>query len=239
MKWLALFVSITALVLAQSAGATRQHPASQHVARWHHLSLNQKRVVVVKTIARERAPLRWWLHARSRLPASASGRLVYCASVGTRLPGVICVHAYRMVNAVHVLRRIDSRLAAFARARQRQVPLTGDWLTAVRQVQRVFPGSEPWLVSCSSGEGGHGAWVWFGHAASPRYGADRTPGGWLQYMQGTFWTDYRQAVADARSRGFVVPSGSASYTSATGMALAGGWAYSHARPPGKWTGGGC
>lgn len=109
MKWLAIVVSITALAFASAAGA-----AQHHSARWHHLSLEQKRTVVVKTIARERSPLRWWLHHRTRLPASASAPLVYCTSVGTQLPGAICVHAYRMVNAVHVLRRIDGHLAAIA-----------------------------------------------------------------------------------------------------------------------------
>lgn len=119
------------------------------------------------------------------------------------------------------------------------VPLSSDWLTAVRQVQRVFPGSEAWLVSCSGGEGSHGVWVWNGGepASSSHHGSGA--GGWMQYMSGTFWTDYRQAVADARGRGFKVPAGSASWYSATGQALAGGWAYFHARWPGKWTGGGC
>lgn len=156
----------------------------------------------------------------------------YDAATSLRLAHMIDAHRW-------LYRAMAARMAEARSRMLLRVPLTGDWLTAVRQVQRVFPESEDWLVSCSRGEGGHGAWTWYAHESVPRYGPDRTPGGWLQYMQGTFWTDYRQAVADARSRGFVVPSASASYTSATGMALAGGWAYSHARPAGKWTGGGC
>jgi hypothetical protein len=103
-----LAVAVAAFVLTAPALARPHH---SHHARWHHLSLEQKRVVVVKTVARERAPLRWWLRSHSRLPASSSGGLVYCASVGAHLPGEICVHAFRMVSALHVLARIDARLA--------------------------------------------------------------------------------------------------------------------------------
>lgn len=121
----------------------------------------------------------------------------------------------------------------------RTLPMTGDWLTAVQVAQRPYPGSGWWLVSCSRTEGGHGPWVWYGHLSYPRYGTQRTPGGPMQYMQGTFWTDFNRAFADLRARGWTVPFAARSYYSMLGQALAGGWAYYHDRPAGKWTGSGC
>lgn len=121
-----------------------------------------------------------------------------------------------------------------AEAKRRMVyalPVVNDWLTAVRVVQRAYPGSEPWLVSCSRGEGGHGKWV-------PQ-AQGGTPGGWLQYKPGTFEHDFNRASADVRGRGFAVPREAHSWYSALGQALAGGWAWAHDRPTGKWTGAGC
>jgi hypothetical protein len=113
----------------------------------------------------------------------------------------------------------------------RTIPPTDDWLTAVRYVQRAFPGSEWWLRSCSSGEGGWGRWV----PNTQGSGA----GGWMQYMDGTFWHDFNRAAYDLRSRGFRVPPSAASWYSPLGQAVAAGWAYHHHRPPGKWTAASC
>lgn len=123
---------------------------------------------------------------------------------------------------------------------------TTDWQTAVRVVQRAYPGSAGWLLACSSSEGGHGPWVWrggeplrvsaTGEVLNPH---GNVPGGPLQYFQRTFWTDYRAAVADLMGRGYQIPNGSSSWFSMLGQAIAGGWAYGHARPSGKWTGGRC
>lgn len=121
----------------------------------------------------------------------------------------------------------------------RTLPLAGDWETSVRVVQRVYPGSSRWLLSCSSSEGGHGEFVWIGHASSPPYGTDDTPGGWMQYKQGTFWHDLDAAMIDLRSRGIRVHPDAVSYYSPEGQAVAAGWAYGHDRPGGKWTGSGC
>lgn len=113
----------------------------------------------------------------------------------------------------------------------RTLPLVGDWLTAVRVAQRPYPGSEWWLRSCSGSEGGHGGWV-------PNRGGSGA-GGWMQYMEGTFWHDFVRARADLTRRGWVVPAAAASWYSPLGQALAAGWAYFNARPPGKWVGAGC
>lgn len=238
MKYLlVLAAAVAALSLTATASPARAR--HHHHARWHDLSLTQKRAVVAKVVTRERQTLRWWLANRERFPASSATPHVFCAAVGIRAPGAICIHADRLVKALHVQRRIDAKLAAAKRALVMRIPLTNDWLTAVAQVQRVFPGSAGWLIACSSSEGGHGGWVWNGGHPLGSSDHGSGAGGWMQYMEGTFWGDYRPAVADARARGFIIPAESASYTSATGQALAGGWAYSHNRPAGKWTGGSC
>lgn len=121
----------------------------------------------------------------------------------------------------------------------RRLSSTNDWQTAVKTVQKVFPGSEWWLLSCSASEGGHGIWVWNGGAPWYSHSHGSGAGGWMQYMEGTFWGDFNAALADVRGRGYLVPSSASSYYSALGQALAGGWAYSHNRPSGKWTGSGC
>lgn len=110
-------------------------------------------------------------------------------------------------------------------------PTPTSWWSAVQYVQRWYPGSAGWLMSCSSSEGGWGGWV----PNTQGSGA----GGWMQYMEGTFWSDYSSATRDLRSRGISVPSSSASWYNALGQAIAAGWAYGHARPPGKWTGARC
>jgi len=67
---------------------------------------------VLKTIRKERSTLHWWLHRRSRIPESSSGPFVFCAAVGIRAPGAICVHARKLVGALHLLRRIEAVILA-------------------------------------------------------------------------------------------------------------------------------
>lgn len=128
----------------------------------------------------------------------------------------------------------------------RTIPWTQDWLTAIRVVQTPYPGSAGWLISCSSSEGAHGAWVWRGgepvrFSRTGRLLNDHgnVPGGNMQYFRSTFEADWIRAVADLLRRGYRVPNGAASWFSPLGQALAAGWAYYHNRPPGKWTGRGC
>lgn len=129
----------------------------------------------------------------------------------------------------HQWLRRDSRIRI--QKLDRTLPLVGDWLTAVRIAQRPFPGSEWWLVACSSSEGGHGGWI--------RGRTNSSVGGWMQYTEGTFWHDFNRARADATRRGWLVPAAAASWYSPLGQALAAGWAYFHDRPVGKWTGSRC
>lgn len=110
------------------------------------------------------------------------------------------------------------------------------WTRAVREVQRAYPGTEAWLLSCSSSEGGHGRWVRYG-------GGDYYPGysgvgGWLQFMPGTWSGFFSHAAADVKGRGFIVPDTADSWQSALGQALAGAWGITHGMRH-HWAGGGC
>jgi hypothetical protein len=149
-------------------------------------------------------------------------------------------HAERRTASVAYLRWIEQRWSSrriAARARLRAVlraglPWTTDWQTAVRIVQRDWPGSSRWLLACSSSEGGWGLWK------SNYQGSGA--GGWMQYMSGTFYGDLRGALALARQKHRPVPPRAADkWSSALGQAFAAGWAYFHSRPPGKWTGSRC
>jgi hypothetical protein len=110
--------------------------------------------------------------------------------------------------------------------------MTNDWQTAVRIVQRDWPGSGSWLLACSSSEGGWGLWK------SNTQGSGA--GGWMQYMEGTFYGDLAGALALARQEHLPAPPRSADrWSSALGQAFAAGWAYFHSRSSTKWTGSRC
>lgn len=108
------------------------------------------------------------------------------------------------------------------------------WPLAVEEVQRVFPNTASWLISCSDAEGwspGFKRWVLFG--GRPYYrGAEHARnytghvevGGPLQYTWGTFAGHNWDARVYAASKGYIVPASAASWRSALGQALAGGWA---------------
>jgi hypothetical protein len=130
---------------------------------------------------------------------------------------------------------------------QRAIPSSNDWATAVSQVQRVFPGTESWLLSCSSAEGGHGRWVTYGGGSYyPGFEDRYTVGGPLQYKWPTFKGHYRHALESLRSRGFIVelagPEDVQAWLSMTGQALAGGWARWSGNDSSHWSaswGNGC
>lgn len=61
----------------------------------------------------------------------------------------------------------------------------------------------------------------------------------MQYKQPTFNGDYKAALVDLKSRGFSWPHIQNPYYAPIAQAIAAGWAYSHNKPWGKWTGGGC
>lgn len=104
------------------------------------------------------------------------------------------------------------------------------WLRAVEEVQRPYPGTKAWLLSCSDGEGGWGRWV----PNSEGSGV----GGWMQMFPSTFWRMFKAAYADVTARGFKVPVSAASWYSTLGQALGSAWGVTHGRR-GEWAGSGC
>jgi hypothetical protein len=136
--------------------------------------------------------------------------------------------------ARRVFKRELSNVVRLERQLYLHLPTPNDWSTAVRVAQRPFPGTERFLMSCSSAEGSHGSFVVYG--GGPYYpGAeyDRTfhgwmVGGWMQYMWPTFKGHYRHALEELRRRGFRVelppPSDVRAWLAPLGQALAAGWA---------------
>lgn len=97
-----------------------------------------------------------------------------------------------------------------------ELPITNDWLTALRIVQRVYPGTYDRLYFLSDREGGFGPWVWWsGSCGSPpclwhgyHIGHDSTGdtvGGWMQFRWSTFAPWWRATVKDLKRRGFEIP----------------------------------
>lgn len=101
------------------------------------------------------------------------------------------------------------------------------WPRAVAEVQRVFPGTESWLLSCSAAEGGHGRWVGYSGVSYSTWLRDSdTVGGPLQFRFSTFTGMYRRGVDYVVGKGFKVPrmDSTTAWRSALGQAIAGGWA---------------
>jgi hypothetical protein len=112
------------------------------------------------------------------------------------------------------------------------------WPLAVRQVQKLFPGTEGWLLSCSDAEGwepGRLIWVVFGGdpytpgAENDYNGRLPQVGGPMQYMYGTFRGHYRHALEYVQEKGYRVPRhlvevSVTAWRSALAQALAAGWA---------------
>jgi len=108
--------------------------------------------------------------------------------------------------------KLHSALKDIAKERlDHEIPLINDWRTAVSWVQRIYPGTESWMLSISDREGGWGPWVWYGgrtwsgyHVGNDFLGAD-TVGGWMQFRYSTFAPYWRGAQKDLRQRGYLIP----------------------------------
>jgi len=97
----------------------------------------------------------------------------------------------------------------------------------VRIVQRSWPGTAAWMLSCSAHEGGHGPFVMNYQGSGS--------GGWMQYLYGTWTSHYGSALALARlEHRPLPPARAAQWTEPLGQAFAAGWGYSHQRS--AWTG---
>lgn len=112
------------------------------------------------------------------------------------------------------------------------------WPNAVREVQKVFPGTEIWLFSCSDAEGWEpGSHVWIGYSGQPYSTWLRdsdTVGGPGQFRFSTHKGMYRRGLEYVLSKGFRVPrhlrdpysldGQTRAWRSALGQAIAMGWA---------------
>ena len=98
---------------------------------------------------------------------------------------------------------------------QHTIQYTNDWRTAVRLTQRVFPGTDEWLLYISHREGGYGPFV-MNHQGS---GA----GGWMQFMASTFYAYSDDARRAVQARGFFVEPSVWSWTHPLGQALTAGY----------------
>lgn len=109
---------------------------------------------------------------------------------------------------------------------RRTLPALRDWVSAVRVAQRVYPGTESWLLSCSAAESSHGRWVYYGGDGWEGGPRGDTVGGWMQFRPSTFYAYWPSALADTRRRGFIVPGMSGYYgpwASPLGQALTAGY----------------
>lgn len=116
---------------------------------------------------------------------------------------------------------------------------THDFITATVIVGRYYGSNvKYWLQNCSSSEGGHGGFVWYGHYYYPIYGVNNTPGGWMQFMQSTFNSNARWAFRNARHRGLRIHPRARSYFEPLGQAVVAAAMYYY-HGSGSWTGARC
>lgn len=124
----------------------------------------------------------------------------------------VCTKARAQVRLHHELAEVATwRL-------EHELPLINDWLTAVRFVQKIYPGTYDELYRLSKREGQFSVWKWYNGACSHSpclwrgyhvggdnvSGAD-TVGGWMQFRYSTFAPYWRHTLADLKKRGYVVP----------------------------------
>lgn len=190
----------------------------QHVRRLQ----SAERSVVQKQLRRSLMVIGFWENKGKWLRATRKEK---CWQVPWQRSCTIARASYRLHTA----------LAATARKKLwSELPTPNDWVTSVRVIQRVFPGTEAWLLSCSSAEGGHGRFVVYGGGGYyPGAEHDKTfhgdmVGGPMQYMWGTFKGHYRHGLDSLRSRGFRIslpaPDDVRAWLSPTAQAIAAGWA---------------
>lgn len=108
-----------------------------------------------------------------------------------------------------------AKVVRLERLLYRELPATNDWRTSVTLTQRIYPGTESWLLYISHREGGWGGFV-MNHQGS---GA----GGWMQFMSSTFYAYMDSARRDVARHGFQVPANVWTWTHPLGQALTAGY----------------
>jgi hypothetical protein len=165
-----------------------------------------------------------YLHHRARMgagrPTTPAGLTTACSRVRS------AVRLWR--SRAYVARTAADYLATLKTLRDFPfAPGNHAWRRAVAEVQRVFPGTESWLLSCSAAEGGHGRWVGYSGVSYSTWLRDSdTVGGPLQFRFSTFTGMYRRGADYAVGKGYRVPrmDSTTAWRSALGQAIAGGWA---------------
>lgn len=235
-----LFLMLVAVVLNDGAGAASERPTKYVMEPrgpkpkllfppprdFQNLGSALERRKARQEVAHQkyrmlaRSYLRW-----NKRNVGAPGTTVILQPVRFRCKGTNSVMPRNWCWYANAMRWTEREIAETAKRilDRRTLADTNDWQTAVRIVQRVYPGTESWLLSCSAAEGGHGRWVWYGgrswtggHIGNDYLGMD-TVGGQMQFRWSTFkpyWYGYwgaRGALADTRARGFVVPNMGSGY----------------------------
>lgn len=108
-----------------------------------------------------------------------------------------------------------AKASCASQLRNRTIPSTWDWPTAVRMVQRIYPGTQDWLLYISQREGGWGRFVMNTQGSGA--------GGWMQFMSSTFYAYNDRAFADARRRGFILDERANTWTHPLGQAVTAGY----------------
>lgn len=222
-----------ALLAAAAAVLLFAVPATASRTSWEKMTRVQREHVVRLEIHRGSTAVAWWRAHRPPFDPFAVDP-TFCKPLAGRAPAGICARARALPHQQTLLARMVGldRKEEAAAARREALTLReqGSWLDAVTAAQAAYPGTSGWLMSCSSSEGGWGRWV-------SNYGGSGA-GGWMQFLEGTFWRMYGDARAELTGRGYVLPASSASWYSPLGQALAGAWGVTHGHA-GEWFGGGC
>jgi hypothetical protein len=223
-------------------GAARQ----QQIARTTNVGPTGSTGPTFKQLAHARAKVRWNRSRTAYWRHRAGLSQINSAHAERRTTSLPFIH---WINHKWVKHRVRAKWLAF------HLPQTNDWETAVRIVQRVWPGSSSWLLACSRGEGGHSIWVWNGGApfASSSHGSGA--GSWMQYMSGTFAGHFHSAWALAKARHLPLPppasrtatgyenltpsypgavTPGSNWTSPLAVAFAAGWAHNNIDYHGPW-----
>lgn len=218
---LAVVVSVTAAAIAQPQETNRvryqavgpidaqpvRQPAARkvlpplelpNIAAMTEALRHVSRSTLSRQLASSQRVIRFWTHHRWLLAPQHKK----CAEVPWQRT---CTVARASLSLHEALAKVaETRLT-------RELPLINDWRTAVHYVQRIYPGTESWMLAISDREGGWGPWVWYGgghwrgyHIGNDFLGAD-TVGGWMQFRYSTFAPYWRATEADLRRRGFIIP----------------------------------
>jgi len=223
LKLTALAVLLVLVLPSSAAARTVPGPNVKQAVKPQRVARTQTRLSTLRVLVSTHRRATWTCQRALRRP-------LYRSNFGERQSNSRLYVRY-LVNVWHV-RRTQCQLDLSERQLSdfEVFPDSHAWLRAVREVQRPYPGTSSWLLSCSASEGGHGRWV----PNSQGSGV----GGWMQMYPSTFWRMFSAARADVVARGYVVPGSAASWTSPLGQALASAWGVTHGRR-GEWSGSGC